>query len=399
MQISKQPIDEIMAQPVSLPKVGQLLTADECQAIALCVAYQGMGNVSPNPMVGAVFVDSEHKFLAAGAHLQFGKDHAEANALNSIKQQNRESRLNGATVYVTLEPCAHQGNTPSCAKNLVNYPLKKVVYAQKDPNPQVDGQGAKILEDANILVELDEEWGNKCNFLTAPFFHFQKSKGMYVGLKSAQSLDGSVARSGDQRAFITGKRARQYGHFLRNYYDAVVVGRNTLVLDNPKLDARNSLCHGRDPWRIVIDSSLRGIKQLGVNKANLLLSHPEKTLWVVRNELKNDSSVTQIETAGAKVVFVDFIEAEQSISLKDLHQKLISLGIYSLLLEGGANLYTAWLNQGFVQRLHLFVAPSLMMGSNRVPFLGANSIQIDRKIDLATVTALGDDILIEGDVV
>ena len=226
MQWQPDPKDAAL-RSLQLPAIGSKLSPQACKELAVLIAGRGIGQVAPNPLVGAVLVDADHGFLGAGAHERLGQAHAEVNALDYAEQHQQHGRIRGGTLYVTLEPCAHSNRTPACATTLASTGLAKVVYGLVDPNPRVDGRGAKILEQAGIRAELDHTWSATCSELAEIFLCNVRQQRPFVALKVALSLDGLIALPGSQRAWITGPRARAYGHFLRIYYDAIVIGRGT----------------------------------------------------------------------------------------------------------------------------------------------------------------------------
>ena len=212
------------------------MNLDQAMQLAISEALKGAPFVSPNPKVGCVILDSQGELLSTGYHKKFGEAHAEIEALKNLNPD----QLKGAHLIVTLEPCAHEGKTPSCAKTLAKLPIKKVTFGLVDPNPLVAGQGAKILKEAGIEVEeyqgiLKADLEEVCEeFL----WNFRQKK-VFVAVKIAQSLDGKIALLNGESKWITGPDSRQKVHELRAQYDAVLVGKNTILIDNPSLDIRH----------------------------------------------------------------------------------------------------------------------------------------------------------------
>ena len=199
---------------------GDVITADQAMQLAMDVAVKGAPYVSPNPVVGCVVVNANHQFLAYGYHPKYGQEHAEINALNKLS----DSEIKDSTFYVTLEPCAHQGKTASCAKKLATLPIKKVVYGLMDLNPLVSGQGVKILQQAGIITE--EYSGHLKNDLQSLCEIFLKNfseKKLFIAAKVATSLDGQIALKSGESKWITSANSRNYVHELRSYYDAILV--------------------------------------------------------------------------------------------------------------------------------------------------------------------------------
>ncbi len=396
MQLKQTAMDDWQADYVA-PAVGTVLTPAAAMELALRVALLGTGAVSPNPLVGAVIVDRDHRFLAAGAHLRCGGPHAEVAALAQVS-----GPLDGAHMYVTLEPCAHQGRTPSCAMTLAKLPLASVTYAAGDPNPLVNGKGAAILHQAGIRCSHDPAHASAAQRL-AEAFHWQHAHGLpFVGLKAAVTLDGSLARRGDERQWITSERARHYGHYLRLRYDAVAIGRRTLELDQPTLDIRHPRFSGRTPWRIVFDTHATALLGQPLSALKLLQTAPERVVWVVAAAALAGpaaAALAELQALGAHVIACDPLhvgELSSAGATRWVLQQLLGLGIQSVLLEGGAGLYGRFLDAGLVQRLHLLQAPLVFGGSDRLAWGEGFASRQRLALKDPEVTPLGVDLLIEG---
>lgn len=329
------------------PEIGTKLTEDAAMFLALSVALRGVGNVSPNPLVGAVVLDRDRKFLAAGCHQQLGQAHAEVDALSQI---DSSIDLSGASLFVTLEPCAHEGKTPSCAKMIAGLKLSKVVYGARDPNPLVDGQGVQILRAAGIEVELSSHWQSRCEWLMRVFMKNQRRNEIYIGLKVASTPSGVIAGDGTSRLWITGERARQMGHFLRLEYDAIIVGINTVLLDDPTLNVRHPVVQGRTPLRLILDP--KGVLLTRSLPLKILTEFPERTL-VVWPEGIDDSSF--LKTYGVKVLKLPITSDKGLFNWEDIKRALWSRGIRSLLIEGGAGLYQSAMAAQVVDGWHWFI--------------------------------------------
>ena len=217
---------------------------------ALKLAVRGRGCVSPNPLVGCVIV-KDNKIIAEGWHKKFGEAHAEINALNYAHDNNID--VTGATMYVSLEPCSHQGKTPPCAFKIVQEGIKKVVIAMQDINPLVNGNGIKILRDAGIEI-VTGVCEREARYLNRGFISAFVRKRPYVTLKAAMSLDGKLALKNGDSKWITGLEARTEAHKIRSENDGVLVGVNTILYDDPALTVR--LVDGVSPKRIVLDARL-----------------------------------------------------------------------------------------------------------------------------------------------
>ncbi len=382
-----------------LPSLGRPLPAAEAKSLAALMALKGLGKVAPNPLVGAVLVDSTHDFLGAGAHERLGEPHAEIMALEAVQRAGLGERLRGSTLYVTLEPCAHHGRTPACAPRLVAAGIARVIYGVRDPNPQVDGKGEAILRAAGVDCEHDPTWEGECAELAEIFLWNVKKGRPFVALKVATSLDGVMAKRGDRRAFITGPRARSYGHFLRTYYDAIAVGQNTLLADNPTLDARDALTPGPTPKRIVLDPDARALTTSDLSRLKILAAEPETVLWLVADlSLAEPAARRQAELLrkrGATLLSLPVAEGG-FFSVPTLQNLFGDQGITSILLEGGQGLYGSFLRSRAVQKLHLFQAPKLLGGEGSVYFSGVGGSLDGFVLDDLSFTSLASDWLIEG---
>jgi diaminohydroxyphosphoribosylaminopyrimidine deaminase/5-amino-6-(5-phosphoribosylamino)uracil reductase len=326
---------------------------------ALELAARGAGHVSPNPMVGCVIVSEDGRKIGEGYHERYGEAHAEINALESVKDQ---TMLVDATVYVTLEPCSHTGKTPPCARTLGKLPLKRVVVAMRDPNPKVDGNGIQHLRDQDIEVEvglLREE----AERLNEAFIHFQRHQRPFVCLKMAQTVDGYIAAPDGHSEWISSKASRTRVHQWRSVYDAVLVGRNTARLDNPRLTVRH--VDGRQPRRIVLDGPYELDRELHLFSDQ----YEEKTIVVTHNKEKaGDASdpmlnMLQSNYFRGKTLLVPQIEGH--VDLEETFRQLGELEVQSILVEAGSQLASALLRQHLVDKLELFIAPKLLGGGTR----------------------------------
>jgi diaminohydroxyphosphoribosylaminopyrimidine deaminase/5-amino-6-(5-phosphoribosylamino)uracil reductase len=331
--------------------------------IALELAELGVGHVNPNPMVGAVVVKDD-KIIGRGYHKKYGGPHAEIFAL---EEANEDAK--GATIYVTLEPCSHYGKTPPCAEKIIEMGIKKCVIATLDPNPLVAGRGVKILEDAGIEVVvgvLEDE----ALLQNEVFFKYISTKIPYLYLKCAITLDGKIAtRSGDSK-WISNGLSRERVQSLRHKYMGIMVGINTLLADNPRLNAR--IENGVDPYRIVIDPNLKTpkdynfIENNGDNKSIIVTS--KKNLGVEKQRLFEDKF---------KVKFV-YLEGTR-FSMEDILKEIGKLGIDSILLEGGKSL----ISMAFIEKVldggEIFIAPKIVGDSSAISFL--DGLVIDKMED------------------
>ena len=303
------------------------------------LASKGKGTVSPNPLVGAVLV-FENKIIGEGFHQKSGEAHAEINAIN-----NSEKSLKGATLYCTLEPCCHSNKkTPPCTKEIIKQKISRVVIANIDPNPEVAGKGASELEAAGIEVVTGvlSELGENINKV---FFKFIKTGLPYVHLKQAMTLDGKTASESGDSKWITSSIAREEVHDLRYMYDAVMVGSNTANVDNPSLTCRKKNEVIKVPKRIIAARS----KNLDANLLLLNDKYKESTI-IVQNNTNLDN-------------------------LKEI----ASMGITSILLEGGCRLASSFVDDGLVDEVSYYIAPKLMGNGTPVYSSSKASLMSDSK--------------------
>lgn len=391
------------------PDLGSPMSDLEAMRWALAQAWRGAGRVSPNPMVGCVILSNEGKLLGYGHHPFHGGPHAEIAALahyGKVKAFAKNESgwdlsgistegLQGSRWFVTLEPCAHEGLTPSCAKTLATLPIKELIYGVIDPNPQVAGKGLSILENAGIQVtrfsHLSPEKNLQQEFeeVLEHFIVNILSERPFVSLKIASSLDGMFCLQDGQSQWITGERSREMGHFFRGMHDAVMVGRGTIERDNPKLTIRYPGFEDLQKKVIVVDphGSLFGDPGL-----NVFQNHkPENLIWAVGH------SVRAPFPKGIQVIDVD--SNSKGIDLISLHRKLWDLKIRSVFIEGGGKTLSAHLKSGTGDRLCLFQAPTIIGAGNGRSWTEGFSIdRLDEQPRLRGVRriSLGRDSLITG---
>lgn len=345
--------------------------------IALTLAEKG--NPSPNPYVGAVIV-KERRILATGYHKKAGMPHAEIEALKNLRSPKD---VKGATMYVNLEPCNHFGKTPPCTKAIIKSGIAKVVFAMKDPNPNVAGDGESELLKHGIKVKkgILENEAQKLNEI---FIKYSKTKIPFVVLKAAMSIDGKIAtRTGDSK-WITGKKARVYGREMRAKYDAILIGINTVLKDNPTLTSR--IKNANDPIRIILDDRLRVPFNANVLKdSNAIIATSEK--------YKREKS-EKIKRKGVKII----IAGKRKVDLKKLLKKLGSLGITSVLVEGGSEVGGAFTDAKLVDKFIFFLAPKIIGGRDAKPAIGGNGIDkltFAINLRIANVIKIGKDFFFE----
>ncbi len=346
---------------------------------ALRLAERALGTTSPNPAVGCVIVDREERIMGRGWTQKGGRPHAETMALEAAGV-----RAKGAAAYVTLEPCAHQGQTPPCADALVKAGVSRVVAAVEDPDARVRGRGFTTLREAGVAVEcgvLEREAVE----LNAGFFSRVNASRPLVTLKIAQSLDGRIATGNGESRWITGASARGYGHFLRARHDAILVGIETAITDDPELTCRIAGLEHRSPLRVVLDSRLR------LSESSKLARTARTTPTVVYTAATEDSALS---AAGVEIVRVKSDaqgRPDVGVVLNDLARR----GITRLLVEGGAAVHASFLDRGYADRLEIFSAPVMLGGAGKaaVDALGARELAKMPRFRRTGIRRLGADTL------
>ena len=341
---------------------------------ALELATRGWGQVSPNPLVGAVVV-RDGRIVGEGWHARFGEAHAEVAALAQAGDQAR-----GATVYVTLEPCAHFGKTPPCADALVAAGVRRVVMATHDPDPRARGGVAK-LEAAGIAVTAGIEEA-AARELLAPFLFSHGADRPWVTLKLAVSLDGAIADASRACAWLTGREARAQVHHMRAGSDAVAVGIGTVLADDPSLTVRDAPAPRVAPLRVVIDRGAR----LPLD-SKLVRGARDAGVVVVASSQAPAERVAALADSGVEIVRAD--------SLADALRALRGRGVRSLLVEGGAGVAGSLLREALVDRLVIFQAPVLLGEGSLSAFQGAPAVAAEGAPRLRVVErrAFGDDLM------
>jgi diaminohydroxyphosphoribosylaminopyrimidine deaminase/5-amino-6-(5-phosphoribosylamino)uracil reductase len=365
-------------------KNGDFLSYDEkYMRLAMQLAGNAIGRTSPNPLVGAVIV-KDNRVVGCGWHRKAGTPHAEVHALNQAGELAQ-----GADVYVTLEPCAHYGKTPPCAKALVEAKVKNVYGGLLDVNPKVAGKGFKILEDAGIHVEygfLQDELRKQ----NEVFFKWIEHKKPFVVLKAAMTLDGKIATATGQSKWITNETSRAYGYKLRDIYDGIMVGINTVIEDNPMLTSR--VDGGKNPIRIVVDSSLK----IDIN-ANVVQDKSAKTIVATTDKADKDK-ILKLQAQDVDVIVVDKDENDK-VDIEKLLDILGQQNICSILVEGGATLSGSFVAKKLVDKVYFFIAPKIIGGKEaKTPVAGTGILNLQEALALKDIQIgkLEEDILIIG---
>jgi diaminohydroxyphosphoribosylaminopyrimidine deaminase / 5-amino-6-(5-phosphoribosylamino)uracil reductase len=328
-----------------------------------------------------------NKIIASAYHARPGGLHAEAIALRKAGQKAK-----GATLYVTLEPCAHLGRTPPCAKAIIKSGIKQVYCSMIDPNPLNNGKGKKELEKNGIKVSiglLDKE----ARELNEVFVKYVTKKMPFVTIKAAESLDGKIATRTMDSKWITSEASRDYGYALRSEMDAVLVGVNTIIRDNPILTSRRN----KSPIKIVLDSYLRVPENANIFSRK---SPALNIVAILRKTLKHENAMKKIARLGRKSVLVIACPGKNNrIDLKWLLRELAELEISRLLVEGGGDTISGFIEQGLADRALFFIAPKIIGGRNAVTSVEGKGIdRISNAIELKDVKVemIGGDILVSG---
>jgi len=364
----------------------QRLKDQKYMRIALALAKKGSGKVSPNPCVGALVVQGD-KIVGRGYHKEYGGPHAEVLALKKAG-----NKAQGATLYITLEPCSTHGKTPPCTDALIKSRIKRLVVATNDPNPSHNARALRMLQKKGIKVATGIE-EQQAKDLIQYFSHWIQNKLPYVIVKEAMSLDGKIATRTGHSQWISGPKARNWVHHLRSQVDGVLIGKKTLLADNPRLTSRIKSSNGSQPIRIVIASDGKIPSSLNVFSKHL----PGKT-WLVVS--KNCSKQVQATWKKRGIDLVQVKNQGKGISVSHLLHELGKRGISSLLVEGGGETVYRFFQAKSVDKLFLFVAPKIVGGRNAITAVEGDGVP---KLTQAFTAKnwswkrVGDDLLFEAD--
>ena len=345
--------------------------------LALQIAEKGRGTTSPNPMVGAIIV-KRGKIIGKGFHKKAGTEHAEIYALREAGKKAKN-----ATLYVNLEPCSHWGRTPPCTESIVDAGIREVVIGIKDPNPKVEGFKELKFRGIKTRIGILEDESKKLN---EAYIKHMKKELPFVILKVAMTLDGKIATKTGESKYITSSAARTYVHQIRNDVDAVLVGINTVVKDNPHLDAR--LVNGIDPIKIVVDSQLR------IPLTCNILKTPHKAI-IATTRKASTAKINQLQHKGAKVLIIN--SKEGKVDLEILMKELGKMDITSIMIEGGSEINGEAIKAGIVDKILCFSAPKIM-GNGLSAISNLSIDKLNKAITLKDISTkkIGKDILIEG---
>ncbi|MBO5854596.1 MAG: bifunctional diaminohydroxyphosphoribosylaminopyrimidine deaminase/5-amino-6-(5-phosphoribosylamino)uracil reductase RibD [Bacteroidales bacterium] len=354
---------------------------------AIELARQGSGFVNPNPMVGCVVV-KDNTIIAEGYHEYYGGFHAERNALTNCK-----SDCNGATLYVTLEPCCHHGKTPPCTDIIIEKGIKKVVVGLLDPNPLVNRKGVEILEKAGIEVVTGVE-EESIKELNKVFLKYIKTKRPYVLLKTAMTLDGKIATYTGDSKWITNEKSRKLVHKLRSEMMGIVAGIGTVKTDDPMLNCRLEIQQQNfhQPIRIIVDT-----KASISTESQIVKTAKEYKTILVHTKSASHDNIEKLHSLNVETLICE--EKDNHVDINDLMTKLGQKGIDSLLLEGGSCLNAAFLQAGCVDEVYAFIAPKIIGGEHSKSPIGGKGIELMKDaitFNKVEIEQIENDILIKG---
>ncbi|NOX24955.1 MAG: bifunctional diaminohydroxyphosphoribosylaminopyrimidine deaminase/5-amino-6-(5-phosphoribosylamino)uracil reductase RibD [Deltaproteobacteria bacterium] len=353
--------------------------------MALRLAVRAKGRTSPNPLVGALIV-KDGAVIGRGYHKKAGTPHAEVNAIADAGGLAR-----GATIYVTLEPCNHQGRTPPCTRAIMESGLARVVIGMADPNPLVAGGGSGYLASQGLDV-VNGVLEDKCRRINRPFSKWATTGRPWVIMKAGLSLDGRMAAGSGKPDWISNEKSRRYSHVLRDRADGILVGIGTVLADNPSLTTRLPGLSHSDPTRIVLDTKLR----MPPTAKMLTLNSGAETIVFCAADAPPDKKKA-LQRAGAVPVPVKIADNGR-LDLEDILSELGKRQISSVLVEGGSKVHTSFLDRGLVDQVNLFYGP-FFIGGDGIPVagtLGLDVVEQAPRLKDVSSRRFGDDVMIEG---
>jgi len=364
-----------------------MLTDDYYMDLAIELALKGKGTTSPNPMVGALVVKNG-KIIGKGFHKKAGGPHAEIYALGEARGKSLD-----ATLYVTLEPCSYFGRTGPCTDAVIKSGIKKVIVGMRDPNPKNFGKGIRILKRHGIEVKIGL-LEDKLKKLNQVFIKYVTCGLPFITVKVGQSLDGKIATRTGQSEWITSERSRAYIHNLRRFYDAILLGVNTIIQDDPLLNSKTRIRHIKIPVKIVVDSYLKT-----PSKARIFskVSPGSVIIATILNENKLKNKIQRYPESKTKILSIK--EKDGQVDLRDLLKKLANLEVTNILVEGGGTLIGSLFDEGLVDKVMFFIAPKIIGGKAAISsVMGKGITDIKRAIKLRDISfrRLGEDFLVEG---
>jgi diaminohydroxyphosphoribosylaminopyrimidine deaminase/5-amino-6-(5-phosphoribosylamino)uracil reductase len=354
--------------------VGEIYTDEYYMKEAIELAKKGIGKVNPNPLVGAVIVKN-NEIIGSGYHQAYGEAHAEVNAI--IDAESKGISVEGATIYVTLEPCSHYGKTPPCALKIVDKKFKRVVVGSNDPNPLVSGRGLEMIRNAGIEV-VTAVLEAECTEINKVFYKYITTKIPYIFLKVAITLDGKIATSTGDSKWISNEESRGKVQYYRNKFMGIMIGANTLNNDNPSLTARMS--EGRDPYRIIIDPDLISNDSFNVVKNN----KDSKTIIVTRETNKNEKAYELETKYNVKFIFIE--NSDKEFDIKNIVEKIGELGIDSILIEGGSRVISKAFEEDIIDAGEIFVSNKILGDEKGISFIsGFTKLKMQEAMELPNV--------------
>lgn len=365
------------------------MTNSDYMNLAIQLALRGTGHTSPNPLVGAVIVKNG-RIIGQGYHARYGDLHAERAALAACSESPE-----GATIYVTLEPCCHHGKQPPCTDAIIESGIRRVVIGSRDPNPLVSGKGFRILREHGIEVT-EDFMREECDAINAIFFHYIQTGMPYVTLKYAMTMDGRIATRTGASRWITGEKARENVHKDRNRHAAILAGIGTVLTDDPLLNCR--IEGGKDPLRVICDTKLR----IPLDSQIVRTAKEIPTIIAAGEDLDQSisSKLTALKAAGCRILPLPLKDGHP-----DLHALMEALGkekIDSVLIEGGSQIAWSALSCGIVNKIQTYIAPKIF-GSQEAPGpVGGAGVELPTEcfaLGTPDIRMLGDDILIESEVI
>ena len=365
------------------------MTNSDYMKLAIQLALQGTGHTSPNPLVGAVIVKDD-QIIGQGYHARYGDLHAERAALAACTQSPE-----GATIYVTLEPCCHHGKQPPCTEAILESGIKHVIIGSRDPNPLVSGKGSRILREHGIEVT-EDFMREECDAINTIFFHYIQTGMPYVTLKYAMTMDGRIATRTGASRWITGEKARENVHKDRNRHAAILAGIGTVLTDDSLLNCR--IEGGKDPLRVICDTKLR----IPLDSQIVRTAKEIPTIIAAGEDLDQSisSKLTALKAAGCRILPLPLKDGHP-----DLHALMEALGkekIDSVLIEGGSQIAWSALSCGIVNKIQTYIAPKIF-GSQKAPGpVGGAGVEVPAEgfaLGTPYIRMLGDDILIESEVI
>lgn len=381
-----------------------LATEKDYMTRAISLAKKGLGGVNPNPLVGAVIV-KDGKIIGEGFHKIYGDLHAERNAIKNCREtfgEKADGLLKDSTIYVTLEPCCHTGKQPPCVEAILECGIKKVIVGSRDPNPLVSGKGAAILREKG--VEVTEDFlREECDELNPVFFHYITTKKPFVALKYAMTADGKIACENGDSKWITSEEARKFVHVLRAKYSAILVGKNTVLKDNPTLDCRltdeeceDAGIRSRNPVRIILDTKLEILKRknAGENIGENIFktADSQRTIFVC-----SENADFNGDTFGTEILRCKTAVESGKVDVSDMLEKIGGLKIDGILVEGGGEVHGSFMDARLADKVYAFIAPKILGGKGKSPVSGkgADFVKNAANFEIKEVRQLGKDIVLE----